>query len=85
MLEKIINGILTIEDIYNAKYFALSVINDEERHFPHISKTPFTKWYVKGYSNYSEINKIVDAIVNDKIHLLDKNKKLQVQNIISIR
>jgi hypothetical protein len=85
LLEKIINGSLTVEDIYNAKYFALTVVNNDERHFPRISKTPFTKWYVKGYSNYSEINKIVDAIENNNIHLLDKNKKLQVQNIISIK
>lgn len=41
-----------------------------------ISKTPFTKWYVKSYSDYYKYVKIIDALVNNKFEDLNKNLKL---------
>ncbi len=34
---------------------------------PRISKRPFTKWYIKHYSNFYKYAKIIDCIENDKI------------------
>lgn len=47
------------------------------------SKTPFTKWYIKGYSNLTKYAKI-DAIINDTVNKLNKNLKSIAKNIISI-
>ena len=85
LLYKIIYGKVSIDDIHNAKYYASVINNTENRHFPRTSKTPFTKWYTKGYSNYAEILKITDAIINNKIKLLDKNKQIIARRIISIK
>lgn len=48
---------------------------------PRISKRPFTKWYVKHYSNFYKYAKIIDCIENDKISSLNKNLKLEALNI----
>ena len=85
LLYKIIYGKVSIDDIHNAKYYTSVINNTENRHFPRTSKTPFTKWYTKGYSNYAEILKITDAIINNKIKLLDKNKQIIARRIISIK
>lgn len=39
------------------KSYIVQYKNDKDRSFPRISKTPFTKWYVKGYSEMTQINK----------------------------
>jgi len=48
---------------------------------PRISKTPFTKWYVKSYSNYYQYIKIINAIKNNDLTTLNKNLKLLANNI----
>ena|ERR1700722_3501996 len=58
--------------------------NKKGRSFPRNSKTPFTKWYVKGYSNQSKYRKIVHAIINGKIDKLNKNLKTDAKKIILI-
>ena len=42
-----------------------------------ISKTPFTKWYVKGYHNKSYDNLILNALLKKDDTLLNKNLKLK--------
>ena len=42
LINKIIHGTITVENIYNAKYYALQVSNSDDRHFPRISKTKLT-------------------------------------------
>lgn len=58
--------------------------NETGRSFPRHSKTPFTKWYVKGYSVATQMKKIIDAIINKKINTLNKNLKVIANRIISI-
>ena len=58
--------------------------NKVNRHFPRTSKTPFTKWYVKGYSNQTKYLSIIDAIINNKVNELNKNLKTIAKLIISI-
>ena len=44
---------------------------------PRISKTPFTKWYVKGYYNKSYDDLIVKSLLKKDTTLLNKNIKLK--------
>ena len=66
-------------------YFLLSYIqifkNKENRTFPRTSITPFTKWYVKGYSISTKMIKILIAIQENKISDLNKNEKLIANKI----
>ena len=43
--------------------------------YPRISQTPFSKWYVKAYSANSKEIKIINAILDNTIHLLNKKFK----------
>ena len=58
--------------------------NIKDRSFPRTSKTPFTKWYIKGYSNQTKYMKIIDAIINKSVNSLNKNLKTIAKLIISI-
>jgi hypothetical protein len=85
LLDKIINGNLSINDLNNISMYTKVVINKKNRTFPRISKTAFTKWYVKSYSIYAEINKIINSIVTNDVDKLNKNKKLLAKRILSIK
>lgn len=45
------------------------------RHNPRKSKTPFTRWYVKDYSESSKYSKVINAILDKKTNELNKNLK----------
>ncbi len=77
LLYNIINDILTEEKLNSfIKSYIIIVKNETDREFPRFSKTPFTKWYVKGYSKNSEIVKILNAMDNDTVEQLNKNLKI---------
>ena len=59
LLCKILNGTLEINDIDKIGAYVKIVKNKDDRKFPRISKTPFTKWNSKSYSIHAEINKII--------------------------
>ena len=65
---------------YMGAYFK-KVKCEKNKSNPRISKRPFTKWYVKHYSNFYKYAKIIDCIENDKIDTLNKNLKLEALNI----
>jgi len=56
----------------------------KNRIFPRISKTPFTKWYVKQYSISSDYDKIFKAIKNNDFSKLNKNLKTKATKILKI-
>jgi len=58
--------------------------NDNDRHFPRCSKTPFSKWYVKDYSESSKYGKIIDALLNKTVDKLHANLKVIAKNILKI-
>ncbi|AYV77649.1 MAG: IS4 family transposase [Dasosvirus sp.] len=58
--------------------------NEVNRSFPRISKTPFTKWYVKGYSDSTKFAKIIDAIINGTVEDLHSNLKSIAKKIKAI-
>ena len=57
-------------------------MNLEDRHFPRTSNKPFTKWYLKGYSDLTKYNLIIDSITNNTLDNLNKNLKVIAKNIV---
>jgi len=49
------------------------------------SKTPFTKWYIKSYTDKYKFNKLIDVIVNNNTDKLNKNLKLEANNLKIIK
>ena len=72
-------------DINKLANYANLIKNKDDRKFPRISKTPFSKWNIKSYSMHAEINKITNTILNNTVNDLHKNKKLIAQQIIAIK
>lgn len=81
----IIKGELTPEilQIFYKNYIKIFT-NKTNRHFTRTSKVPHSKWYVKGYSIYSQKTQIIEAINNDTINTLNKNLKVKARKIIKI-
>jgi len=81
MIRPIINGKLTKDIVVKTlqifiKYTKIDTTINKKR----ICKTPFKKWYIKGYTHKSDYNKIVKYILgyNDD---LNKNLKMKKNNI----
>jgi len=85
LLKTILDKTLTyhILDVFCKSYIVM-IFNKNNRTFPRVSKTPFTKWYVKGYSNHTKYLSIIDAIINDTVNTLNKNLKTLTTKIVSI-
>jgi hypothetical protein len=85
ILYDIINNSLTCRklDQFCKAYIKISQ-NKDNRAFPRTAKTPFTKWYVKGYSNHTKYMSIISAIVDNKVNELNKNLKTLATKIVSI-
>ena len=85
ILDNILNGTPNEEilDKFCKSYIKI-VQNRKNRSFPRTSKTPFSKWYIKGYSNQTKYMKIIEAILNDKVHELNKNLKTIATHFTSI-
>ena len=57
------------------------IYNETNRHSPRISKKPFSKWYLKGYSSSSAVIKVINAIIENKTDELNKNLKSYAKHI----
>lgn len=85
IIYNVINSSLTDELLNKFCTLYVKIIqNKKNRVFPRNSKTPFTKWYVKGYANSTKFIKILNAIKNNKVNELNKNLKIIAKCIISI-
>jgi hypothetical protein len=82
LLDKIIYNKLNKEllDIFCRRDIKI-VRNKKGRSFPRISKTPYTKWNIKGYSNLALYKKILKAIKGKDISKLNKNLKTLAKRI----
>jgi len=82
LLSRTINNV-TLDEFLN-KYTKI-ITNKKERSYPRNSKTPYSKWYIKGYSEITKFDKILKAILtNDYSKLnkkLNKNLKRLIKNI----
>ena len=58
------------------KYNKIDVTINNKR----ICKTPFKKWYIKGYTNKSDSIKIVNFILGFTNEKLNKNLMIKVKN-----
>ena len=53
----------------------------QKKNNPRVSKPPFTKWYVKAYSDFYKYSQIIDCIENNTLSKLNKNLKLEALTI----
>jgi DDE family transposase len=84
-LYDILNDLLDTKKISRFyKSYVLLVKNKKGRSFPRRSKLPFTKWYVKYYSETTKYKRIKKALDANNIDELNKNLKTIAKNIISI-
>lgn len=69
----------------NMLFFLKTYINfsytKKDTHNPRVSKTPFTKWYVKDYHNKYDIETMFDAYTSDEPDKINKNLKSRLKNI----
>jgi hypothetical protein len=80
-LKKIINNIINANInkylLYQYSNNFISKINIQiDVYKERKCKNPSYKWYIKSYAEYYKYNKIIDAILKNKIDNLDKNLKL---------
>ena len=66
------------------KNYIKIVKNATGRSFPRTAKTPFCKWYVKGYSIVSQMSKLLSAVLSGNIDKLNKNLKMIAKRITSV-
>jgi hypothetical protein len=86
LLYDILHCKLTTTKLINfIKSYVIIIDNQPDRHFPRISKTPFTKWYVKAYSVSAADIKIIRSIEEDTIGNLNKNLKVKAGRIKIIK
>jgi hypothetical protein len=64
--------------------YMISCQNKKNRSFPRISKTPFSKWYIKSYSELTKYMKIINAVKTNSVNNLNKNLRVIAKNIVSI-
>lgn len=83
IIDVIINGSLTYDIVskFIKCHFACNKV-DTSINNKRICKTPFKKWYVKGYTNKSDIVKIVDLILGFTKNNLNKNLMMKYKNCI---
>lgn len=85
LLYKLLNNTLTEDTLTRfIKCYVKIIINKVDRSFPRTSKTPFSKWYIKGYSSLSYYARIISHIINNTTDKLHKNLKTVAKRIISI-
>jgi len=85
LLYKILKNKITSQSINRfTKLYIKITRNKKDRSFPRTSKTPFIKWYIKGYSDHTKFMRIINAILDKKVDKLDKNLKVIANRILSI-
>jgi len=80
-LHEIINGKLIVKSYSNIanqyiKYYKIDKLINNKR----VCKTPFKKWYIKGYTNKSDSIKIVNYILGFSETKLNKNLMIKLKN-----
>ena len=77
IINPIINSKLNDDLLYNyCSTYIIKTNTIKNISNPRTSYIPFTKWYIKSYSDYYKYSKIIDAIKNNNFDTLNKNLKL---------
>jgi hypothetical protein len=86
ILFDLFKGTLEYTDLERiCKLYTKKTYNKKDRHFARVSKRPFSKWYIKGYSESTKYKRIFNAIKNKTIYELNKNEKLIARKILKYR
>lgn len=86
ILFKLFDGSLEYQSLVKlSKLYTKNTFNKKGRKFARISKKPFSKWYIKAYSDATKYERIINAILNKEIWKLNKNEKLIARKIINIK
>lgn len=86
IISPIINGKLTIDLILNySNSYIVKTNTIKGISNPRTSYIPFSKWYIKSYSDYYKYCKIIDVINNNTIDSLNKNLKLLANELKIIK
>lgn len=86
ILFKLFNGSLEYTDLEGiCKLYTKNTYNKKDRHFARMSKRPFSKWYIKGYSDSAKYKRINNSIKNKTLYELNKNEKLIAHKILECR
>ena len=86
LINPIINGKLTNDLIFNyCNSYVIKTNTIKNISNPRTSYIPFSKWYVKSYSDYYKYSKIIEAINNDNLDSLNKNLKLLANELKIIK
>jgi len=86
LLRNIIYGDIDIQKLNSfCNTYIVTFKNELNRSFPRNSKTPFTKWYIKSYSEMTKYSKIIEAIKNKTVNQLNKNLKVIANKILSTK
>ena len=85
-MQEIVNGKLTTETYSNvAKQYIKYYKIDKSINNKRTCKTPFKKWYVKGYTNKSDSTKIVNGILGFTENELNKNLMIKIKNSVIVK
>lgn len=89
-IEKIINDIIFSKLDANRVYLLGKIYIEfnyckKNTNNPRISKTPFTKWYVKDYHSKYDVQKIFDAYITDDKTKINKNLKIRLKSFTFIK
>jgi len=86
LMQEIVNGKLTTETYSNvAKQYIKYYKIDKSINNKRTCKTPFKKWYVKGYTNKSDSTKIVNSILGFTENELNKNLMIKIKNSVIVK
>lgn len=81
IIKKILNFNLTIGDANSIVKNSRVDKNEKDRHFPRVSKIPFSKWNSKSYSISSQLIKILRVLNKELNKELNKNLKIIAKKI----
>ena len=85
LINPIINGKLTNNLIFNyCNSYVIKTNTIKNISNPRTSYIPFSKWYVKSYSDYYKYSKIIEAKNNNNLDSLNKNLKLLANELTII-
>lgn len=86
LINPIINGKLTSNLIFNyCNSYIIKTNTIKNISNPRTSYIPFTKWYIKSYSDYYKYCKIIEAKKNNNLESLNKNLKLLANKLTIIK
>ena len=85
LISDIIHSSVTYDKLKKiSKCFLIKSYSLKNKSNPRTSKKPFTKWYVKSYSDFYKNAKMIECIRSKKLNDLNKNLKMEALTITII-